>query len=122
VQLEDWTSVAILIGVITIVGVLSRHMHRRFDVVDQRFVSVTQRFGATDQRFDAIDRRFETVDHRFDALDHKVDTRIDSPADMNGRSDEANTRLTTLEQRTYDIAHPRPTGPESGIALVGAAS
>ena len=57
-----------------------------------------------DSKFDAIDSKFDAIDSRFDALDLRI---TDLRADMKQGFASVDTRLITLEQRTYDLGRQR---------------
>lgn len=78
----------------------------RFESLETRFEALDSRFDSVDSRFDSVDSRFDSMTTRFDALDVRVS---DLRQDMRAGFAATDARLTTLEQRTFDIGR-RQTG------------
>lgn len=129
VDLSDWASVvAIIAGVITTIGVLSRRIdsldkkvNGRIDRLDTKLdtrageldTKIDTKVDGLDAKISALDTKLDTkvgeLDTKISALDMKLDTKIDGlRSELAGRFDETNARLQAIEQRTYDLSQRLP--------------
>lgn len=79
----------------------------RFDASDTRFDRLESKFDGLENRFDRLENRFDRFEERFDALDRRVSDLRD---DVRAGFAATDLRLTTLEQRTFDIGARRRPG------------
>ncbi len=89
---------------------LDAKLESKFSALDAKFES---KIGSLDEKFESkigsLDEKFES---KFDGLDSKIDAvRDELKAEMRDGFAKTESRLITLEQRTYDLSLRLPPAP-----------